>query len=216
MSGTAKKNRFRGFFLYFFQKSVWVSISQIKIYTSSISRIFLPEASHSKNKMNMERTYLNLFRHWFYNSWQNSWKLPMNHCFRYSPLVRLLLYYGCDATAEDDTGHNALHYALKRGSREMVEDIIDALSEPMRLSVICRTVIRRHLRYSHGYGENLKPIVEKFPKDELPKTLKKFLAYQPWILVPFISQDFYVPATLPRIVFSNIQTKKVMLPTTIV
>ena len=36
-------------------------------------------------------------------------------------------------------GLNALHYALKRGSREMVEDIIDALSEPMRLSFICRT-----------------------------------------------------------------------------
>ena len=105
--------------------------------------------------------------------------IRINHCFRYSPLVRLLLYYGCDPTAEDDTGHNALHYALKRGSREMVEDIIDALSEPMRLSVICRTVIRRHLRHSWGYGENLKPIVEKFPKDELPKTLKKFLAYQP-------------------------------------
>jgi len=105
--------------------------------------------------------------------------LIMSAQYGYSPLVRLLLYYGCDATAEDDTGHNALHYALKRGSREMVEDIIDALSEPMRLSVICRTVIRRHLRYSHGYGENLKPIVEKFPKDELPKTLKKFLAYQP-------------------------------------
>ena len=110
---------------------------------------------------------------------QISRKITMNHTFRYSPLVRLLLYYGCDPTAEDDTGHNALHYALKRGSREMVEDIIDALSEPMKLSVICRTVIRRHLRYSWGYGENLKPIVEKFPKDELPKTLKKFLAYQP-------------------------------------
>ena len=39
------------------------------------------------------------------------------------------------------TGLNALHYALKRGSREMVEDIIDALSEPMRLSFICRTGI---------------------------------------------------------------------------
>jgi len=105
--------------------------------------------------------------------------LIMSAQYGYSPLVRLLLYYGCDPTAEDDTGHNALHYALKRGSREMVEDIIDALSEPMRLSVICRTVIRRHLRHSWGYGENLKPIVEKFPKDELPKTLKKFLAYQP-------------------------------------
>ena len=99
--------------------------------------------------------------------------------FRYSPLVRLLLHYGCDPTAEDDTGLNALHYALKRGSREMVEDIIDALSDPMRLSFICRTVIRRHLRYNWGYGEKLKPIVDKFPKDELPKTLRKFLSYQP-------------------------------------
>ena len=57
---------------------------------------------------------------------------------RYSPLVRLLCHYGCDPAAEDDTGHNALHYALKRGSREMVEDIIDALSEPLRLDFICR------------------------------------------------------------------------------
>jgi len=99
--------------------------------------------------------------------------------YGYSPLVKLLLHYGCDPTAEDDTGLNALHYALKRGSREMVEDIIDALSEPMRLSFICRTVIRRHLRYKMGYGEKLKNIVDKFPKDELPKTLRKFLAYQP-------------------------------------
>jgi hypothetical protein len=30
-----------------------------------------------------------------------------------------------------------------------------------------------------GYGEKLKNIVDKFPKDELPKTLRKFLAYQP-------------------------------------
>ena len=97
----------------------------------------------------------------------------------YSPLVRILLHYGCDPTAEDDTGHNALHYALKRGSREMVEDIIDALSEPMALSFICRTVIRRHLRYNWGYGEKLKPFIDQFPKDELPKTLRKFLNYEP-------------------------------------
>ena len=25
--------------------------------------------------------------------------------FRYSPLVKLLLHYGCDPTAEDDTGY---------------------------------------------------------------------------------------------------------------
>lgn len=99
--------------------------------------------------------------------------------YGYSPLVRLLCHYGCDPAAEDDTGHNALHYALKRGSREMVEDIIDALSEPLRLDFICRTVVRRHLRYNWGYGEKLKPIINQFPKDELPKTLKKFLAYEP-------------------------------------
>ena len=45
---------------------------------------------------------------------------------------------------------------------------------------ICRTVVRRHLRYNWGYGEKLKPIINQFPKDELPKTLKKFLAYEPW------------------------------------
>lgn len=94
-------------------------------------------------------------------------------------MVRILLLYGCDPTAEDDTGLNALHYALKRGSREMVEDIMDALSEPQRLTFICRTVIRRHLRYNWAYGEKLKPIIDKFPKDELPKTLRKFLAYEP-------------------------------------
>lgn len=95
-------------------------------------------------------------------------------------MVRILLYYGCDPSAEDDTGHNALHYALKRGSREMVEDIIDALSsEPLRLSFMCRTVVRRHLRNNWGYGEKLKPIIDKFPRDELPKSLKKFLAYDP-------------------------------------
>ena len=55
----------------------------------------------------------------------------------------------------------------------------DALSEPLRLDFICRTVIRRYLRYNWGYGEKLKPIIDKFPKDELPRTLKKFLAYEP-------------------------------------
>ena len=45
---------------------------------------------------------------------------------------------------------------------------------------ICRTVVRRHLRYNWGYGEKLKPIINQFPKDELPKTLKKFLAYESW------------------------------------
>ena len=34
--------------------------------------------------------------------------------------------------------------------------------------------------------------------------------------MPFISQDFYVPATIPPIVFSNMKQKKVMLPTTVV
>ena len=58
----------------------------------------------------------------------------------------------------------------------------DALSEPLRLDFICRTVIRRYLRYNWGYGEKLKPIIDKFPKDELPRTLKKFLAYEPWWL----------------------------------
>ena len=93
--------------------------------------------------------------------------------------MRILLYYGCDPTAEDDTGHNALHYALKRGSRDMVEDIIDALSEPCSLMFLCRTVIRRHLRYNLGYGDKLKPIIDKIPKYELPRSLRKFLAYEP-------------------------------------
>lgn len=99
--------------------------------------------------------------------------------YGYTPLVRLLLHCGCDPSAEDDTGHNALHYALKRGSQEMVEEIIDAISEPLSLARICRTVIRRHLRYNWGYGEKLKPIIDKIPKYELPKTLKRFIAYEP-------------------------------------
>jgi hypothetical protein len=61
----------------------------------------------------------------------------------------------------------------------MVEDIIDVLSDPLKLSFMCRTAIRRHLRYNWGYGEKLKPIIDKFPREEMPKTLKKFLAYDP-------------------------------------
>ena len=82
------------------------------------------------------------WNHFHENFWENDFteifvELVSYFC-RYSPLVRLLCHYGCDPAAEDDTGHNALHYALKRGSREMVEDIIDALSEPLRLDFICR------------------------------------------------------------------------------
>ena len=99
-----------------------------------------------------------------------------------------MCHYGCDPAAEDDTGHNALHYALKRGSREMVEDIIDALSEPLRLDFICRTVVRRHLRYNWGYGEKLNIIINQFPKDNvcllhhINDQIRNFTDYQASVL----------------------------------
>ena len=62
-----------------------------------------------------------------------------------------------------------------------IEKLISWIFFHMRyFFLICRTVVRRHLRYNWGYGEKLKPIINQFPKDELPKTLKKFLAYEPW------------------------------------
>ena len=97
----------------------------------------------------------------------------------YTSLVRLLLRHGCDPYAEDDHGHNALYYAVKRGSLELVEDILLSLSkEPQSLARICRTVIRRQLRLNFGRGESLKIVLDKFPKNQLPRTLKRFLAFE--------------------------------------
>ena len=59
---------------------------------------------------------------------------------RYLPLVQLLILFGCDPSAEDDCGHNALYYALKRGNPKIVEEIFDALSKPLSLMRICRWV----------------------------------------------------------------------------
>ena len=94
-------------------------------------------------------------------------------------MVRLLLRHGCDPCAEDDHGHNALYYAVKRGSLEMVEEILGALScEPQSLTRICRTVIRRQLRENWGRGDSLKIVLDQFPKNELPRTLRRFLAFE--------------------------------------
>ena len=98
---------------------------------------------------------------------------------RYTSLVRLLLRHGCDPYAEDDHGHNALYYAVKRGSLELVEDILQSLcKEPQTLTRICRTVIRRQLRLNFGKGESLKIVLDRFPKNTLPRTLKRFLAFE--------------------------------------
>ena len=68
---------------------------------------------------------------------------------------------------------------MKRGSLELVEEILLALAkEPQSLARICRTVIRRHLRLNFGNGESLKIVLDKFPKHELPRTLKRFLAFE--------------------------------------
>ena len=42
-----------------------------------------------------------------------------------------------------------------------------------------RTVVRRQLRQNWGYGEKLKPMIEKIPKNILPKKIKRYLAYDP-------------------------------------
>jgi hypothetical protein len=105
--------------------------------------------------------------------------LIMSVQYGYSPLVRLLLFAGCDPCTEDDHGKNALYYALKRQSPEMVQDIMEALCQPQSLMRQCRSVIRRQLRAKVGYGHKLKPVVERIPKYELPRPLKRFLAYEP-------------------------------------
>lgn len=97
----------------------------------------------------------------------------------YVPLVRLLHLYGCDPSAEDDCGHNALYYAVKRASPKMVDEVIESLAKPLSLMRLCRTVVRRQLRHNWGYGEKLKPVIEKFPKNVLPKKIKRYLAYEP-------------------------------------
>ena len=54
--------------------------------------------------------------------------------------------------SEDDHGKNALHYALRRDSPEMVHNIMAAMAQPLSLARICRTVVRRVVREKHGSG----------------------------------------------------------------
>ena len=54
--------------------------------------------------------------------------------------------------SEDDHGKNALHYALRRDSPEMVHNIMAAMAQPLSLARICRTVIRRVIREKYGTG----------------------------------------------------------------
>ena len=42
-----------------------------------------------------------------------------------------------------------------------------------------RTVVRRQLRHNWGYGEKLSPMIDKIPKNVLPKKIKRYLAYEP-------------------------------------
>ena len=96
-------------------------------------------------------------------------------------LVRLLLFAGCDPCTEDDLGHNALYYALKgrAASAEMVNDLVEYMSQPQSLMQLCRTVIRRTVRENKvGFGVRLKPAIDRFPKYVLPKRLRKFVAYE--------------------------------------
>ena len=55
-------------------------------------------------------------------------------------------------SSEDDHGKNALHYALRRDSPEMVHNIMAAMAQPLSLARICRTVIRRVIREKYGTG----------------------------------------------------------------
>jgi len=90
----------------------------------------------------------------------------------------------CDPFTEDDQGRNALYYALRKGSSaaQMATDILEfAWSQPQPLVKLCRTAIRRVVRARRGaYGKRLYPIVmEGLGPDEIPRTLKHFLAYKP-------------------------------------
>ena len=77
---------------------------------------------------------------------------------RYLPLVQLLILFGCDPSAEDDCGHNALYYALKRGNPKIVEEIFDALSKPLSLMRICRWVATRKLDLFFAEPSKFKPL----------------------------------------------------------
>ena len=44
---------------------------------------------------------------------------------------------------------------------------------------VFRNVVRRQLRRKVGYGHRLKPLVDKIPKYDLPKSLRRFIAYEP-------------------------------------
>jgi hypothetical protein len=92
---------------------------------------------------------------------------------------RLIHSYDSPSLTEDDHGRNPLYYALKRGSPEMVHDIVESLSEPQPLMRMCRMVIRRTIRDKLGNGHRLKPQIDMFKKYEVPKAIKRFLAYDP-------------------------------------
>ncbi len=107
-------------------------------------------------------------------------------------LAHLLLDCGADPGTEDDNGRNAVYYALRSrspncgaeaasSSVQTVHAVIDALmGQPQPLTRLCRTVIRRCIRENRaGHGCRLKPHIDKFRADEVPKSLKKFLAYDP-------------------------------------
>ena len=40
-------------------------------------------------------------------------------------------------------------------------------------------MVRRQLRHNWGYGEKLSPMIDKIPKNVLPKKIKRYLAYEP-------------------------------------
>ncbi len=100
--------------------------------------------------------------------------------YGYAHLVRLILFAGADPATEDDHGRNALFYALKKGSPDMVHDIVEAMSaEPQSLMRLCRLVIRRTIRDKVGNGHRLKPQIDRFKRYEVPRAIKRFLAYDP-------------------------------------
>lgn len=98
--------------------------------------------------------------------------------FGYTRLVRLLLFAGADPSAEDDQGQTALQHALRRGAVEIVHDLLEVLSQPQSLIRQCRTVIRRTMRQCLGPGQRLKHVIDRMPKDQVPKRVRKFLAYE--------------------------------------
>ncbi|CAB4067395.1 unnamed protein product [Lepeophtheirus salmonis] len=99
----------------------------------------------------------------------------------YALLVRLLLTRDCDIFCEDESGHNALYYALKRFNFEMAEILTDPFlySQPQPLLNISRNVIRRLLLINLKKSQRLKKVIHSIPPWDLPRNLISFLAYDP-------------------------------------